>query len=220
MPLLAPTPARLEDWVEQAELRSPEILALRAQLQAARHEVDKAQAAHLPSLDATAQWARSESENVLNVRSRYDNTALSVQLNIPIYAGGYVNSMVRQALAEHDRVEAMTEATRRDLGLRVHKEYRNITEGILRVQALAQAARSAEQLVVSSRKSFQAGSRTQLDILNAEQQRMLTLRDLAQARYVYLLSRVRLHALAGADKQSSIEEVNRWLQAETPPDRQ
>ena len=66
------------------------------------------------------------------------------------------------------------------------------------VKALEQAALSAEQLLLSSRKSFQAGARTLSDVLYAEQQKQVTLRDLAQARYMYLISRIRLFALAGA----------------------
>ena len=105
----------------------------------------------------------------------------------------------------------MLEATRRDLGLRLHREYRGVTEGVAKVGALEQAVRSAEQLVKSTRRSFEAGSRTLVDILNAEQQLQSTRRDLAQARYLYLISRVRLQALAGGDKEAVITELNGWL---------
>ncbi|HEX2544865.1 MAG TPA: channel protein TolC, partial [Ramlibacter sp.] len=58
----------------------------------------------------------------------------------------------------------------------------------------------------------QGGSRTIIDILNAEQQLGTTRRDLAQARFTYLLSVVRLRALAGEMREASIAEVNGWLQ--------
>lgn len=211
LPLLLPEPAQLETWVSRAEQYSPELQSLQAQFEASRQEVAKAQAAHYPTLDAIAQWSYSESENVLDVRSRYENKSLGLQLSIPLFAGGQVNSVVRQALAEQQRIGFSAEALRRDLGLRVNKEFRGVTEGVARVRALEQAVRSAEQLVQSSRKAFQAGSRTQFDILNAEQQRMLALRDLAQARYQYLNSRIRLQALAGGDKLAAMAEVNGWL---------
>jgi outer membrane protein/protease secretion system outer membrane protein len=44
--------------------------------------------------------------------------------------------------------------------------------------------------------------RTQLDVLNVEQQLATTTRDLIQARYLYLMSRLRLHALSGHDQAS------------------
>jgi outer membrane protein/protease secretion system outer membrane protein len=95
----------------------------------------------------------------------------------------------------------------------VHKEYRGVSEGVMRVRALEQAARSAEQMMKSTQMSQKAGSRTQLDVLNAQQQYTLALRDLAQARLVYLLSKVRLSSLVGDDAMASVEQVNVSLSA-------
>lgn len=209
--LVPPAPARLEDWTERAEMTSPEIQSLKAQVEAARHEVDKAKAGHYPTLDAVAQWSRSNSENVTSVNTRYTNRSIGVQLNLPLYSGGFVNSTVRQALADLERAEQALEATRRDLGVRVHREFRGVTEGVLRVRALEQAVRSAEQVVISNRRSFEAGSRTLVDTLNAEQQKVSAQRDLAQARYIYLISRVKLQALAGGPKTEVLDEINGWL---------
>ena len=206
--LSAPMPANLDDWTRKAEQASPEIRAMQARLDAARREVSKAQAGHLPTVDAVAQWSNSGSENITRVNSRFENKTIGLQLNIPLYSGGYVNSTIRQAVAEQTRAEESLEALRRDLGVRVHKEYRGVSEGVLRVRALEQAARSAEQMMKSTQMSLTAGSRTQLDVLNAQQQFTLALRDLAQARLVYLLSKVRLASLVGDDAMVSIEQVN------------
>lgn len=206
-----PVPDQLAAWVERAEQESPELRALRARLEVARQEVDKAKAGHQPTLDAVAQWARSSSDSVTNINSRYDNKVLGLQLTVPLYAGGYVTSTVRQAVAEQERARETLEAARLELGVRVHREFRGMTEGVLRISALQQAVRSAEQAVLSNQKSYQAGSRTTVDVLNAEQQRTSAQRDLAQARYVYLVSRLRLQALTGEDQRASVAEVNRWL---------
>jgi outer membrane protein TolC len=159
-----------------------------------------------------AQWSRSQSESVTNTQSRYDNASYGLQLNVPLFAGGYVNSQVRQAIAGHERAEQALEAGRRNLGVRVHKEFRGVTEGVPKIKALEQALRSADQLVLSSQKSFQAGSRTVLDVLNAEQQRVSVMHDLAQARYVYLVSRIRLLALVGGADTEAMVAANRVLQ--------
>ena len=206
--LVGPQPANLDEWTLKAEKNSPEMKAMQARLDAARREVSKSQAGHLPTLDAIAQWSNSGSENITRINSRYENKSIGLQLNVPLYSGGYVNSTIRQAVAEQTRAEESLEALRRDLGVRVHKEYRGVSEGVLRVRALEQAARSAEQMMKSTQMSLSAGSRTQLDVLNAQQQFTLALRDLAQARLVYLLSRVRLASLVGDDAMVSIEQVN------------
>ena len=211
--LSPPVPANLDEWTQKAEQASPEVRAMQARLDAARREVSKAQAGHLPTLDAVAQWSNSGSENITRVNSRYENKTIGLQLNIPLYSGGYVNSTIRQAVAEQTRAEESLEALRRDLGVRVHKEYRGVSEGVMRVRALEQAARSAEQMMKSTQMSLVAGSRTQLDVLNAQQQYTLALRDLAQARMVYLLSKVRLASLVGDDAMVSVEQVNASLRA-------
>jgi outer membrane protein/protease secretion system outer membrane protein len=209
--LLPPSPATLAQWIVLADQNSPEVKALEARQEAARLQIDKTQAGHLPTLDVVVQWSISDSENVTRLNSSYDTRSVGVQLSVPLYAGGYVNSAVRQALAEHVRAVETLEATRRDLGLRIHKEFRGVTEGVLRVKALEQAVRSAEQAVISSRKSAQAGVRTQLDVLKADAQKMESMRDLAQARYLYLLSKLRLTALAGLAMHESIHEINTYL---------
>lgn len=211
MRLVRPSPDRLEDWVEQAEINSPELQSLVAQVEAARYELEKAQAGHYPTLDAIAQWSRNDSDTINNIKTRYSNKSIGLQLSIPLYSGGHVSSTVRQAIAGQQRAEEALEALRRDLGVRLHREFRGVTEGVLRVRALEQAVRSAEQVVISNRRSFEAGSRTLPDVLNAEQQKVSAQRDLAQARFVYLMSRIRLQALAGSPKAEAIDEINGWL---------
>jgi outer membrane protein/protease secretion system outer membrane protein len=206
-----PIPLSVQDWITRAEEHSPELESLRAQLEAAQQEIEKAKAGHRPTLDAVAQWAKTNSDSVTSVNSRYNNKSIGLQLSVPLYSGGYVSSTVRQAVATQTRVQEMLEATRRDLGVRVYREFRAVTEGALRIKALEQAVRSAEQALTSSRKSYAAGSRTSLDVLNAEQQRVAAMRDLAQARYVYLVSRLRLHSLVGDERMESVMAVNAWL---------
>ncbi len=211
LPLLPPEPADVAEWIRLAEASSPEVRALQARLNAAKAEISKARGGHYPTIDAVAQISKSGSENVTSPSSSYTNHLIGLQVNIPLFAGGYVNSTVRQAIAEQIRAEENLEATRRDLAVHVHREHRSVTEGVLKVRALEQAVRSAQQLVTSSKRSFEAGSRTMVDVLNAEQHLQTTLRNLAEARYLYLVSRVRLRALVGMDREQSIGEVNGWL---------
>jgi len=210
--LVGPDPSNLDEWTQRAEKNSPEMKAMHARLEAARREVSKSQAGHLPTLDAIAQWSNSGSENITRINSRYENKTIGVQLNVPLFSGGYVNSTIRQAVAEQTRAEESLEALRRDLGVRVHKEYRGVSEGVMRVRALEQAVRSADQMMKSTQMSLKAGSRTQLDVLNAQQQYTSALRDLAQARYVYLMSKVKLASLVGDDAVASVQEINMYFQ--------
>ena len=202
----------LEDWTQRALAQSPEIKALQAQIDQARAEVSKARAAHLPTLDLVAQAQRSRSENVITPQSQYESRTIGLQLNVPIYGGGYVNSTTRQAAAQHERAREQLMALQEDLSVRVHREYRGVTEGMARIRGLEVALRSAEVALESARRSQAAGVRTALDVLNSEQQRRQVLRDIAQARYQLLASAVRLHALAGSAEEGTIAQVDALLE--------
>lgn len=198
----------LEGWLEKALTHSPEVKMMVSRLNASQHEIRKAQSGHAPTLDAVLQWSESGSENVTRLNSRYENKSLGLQLTIPLYQGGYVSSMERQAVAERLRNAEALEALRRDLGARIHKEFRGVTEGVLKIRALEQALKSSEQLLDSTRKSVLAGVRSQLDVLNAEQQVSKASQDLVQSRYQYLMSRLRLYSLSGSDPLSAVEEFH------------
>lgn len=158
-----------------------------------------------------AQWSRNQGDSVNNLNTRHEQKSLGLQLSIPLYAGGAVSSQVRQALASETRAHETLEGARRELGVRVHQEFRTMTESVLRIRALEQAVHSAQQALLSNQKSLQAGSRTSLDVVQAEQQHTTALRDLAQARYRYLMAQLRLQTLTGSDRAQNIAQANAWL---------
>ena len=210
----APVPTSAEQWIALAEESSPQLQALRARLRAAQAEVDKAQAGHKPTLDVVATVSRSDSDSVTSINTVYKQKYVGVQLNVPLYAGGYVSSTVRQAFAEVQRMQQTLEAAQRDLSNQVYEQFSAMTEGVLRIAALEQAVRSAQQALLSSQKSLQAGARTTVDVLNAEQQLTVAQRDLAQARYGYVLAHLKLQMLAGQERMANVDAVNRWLKTQ------
>ena len=210
----APVPTSAEQWIALAEESSPQLQALRARLRAAQAEVDKAQAGHKPTLDVVATVSRSDSDSVTSINTVYKQKYVGVQLNVPLHSGGYVSSTVRQALAEVQRVQQTLEAAQRDLSNQVYEQFSSMTEGVLRIAALEQAVRSAQQALLSSQKSLQAGARTTVDVLNAEQQLTVAQRDLAQARYGYVLAHLKLQMLAGQERMANVDAVNRWLKTQ------
>jgi protease secretion system outer membrane protein len=119
-----------------AKSNSPDLVALNERLAAAELEVSKAYAGHKPTLDASAQLTRSGSENVTSPASSYYNRQVGLVLNVPIYAGGAVQSAVRQAMFDQRKVEENLESVHRDLQLRVQKEWQGVVQGALRTKAL------------------------------------------------------------------------------------
>ncbi|MBL8435594.1 MAG: TolC family outer membrane protein [Zoogloea sp.] len=211
-----PVAGELDSWLALAEENSPEMQALRARLEAASQELAKARARHLPTLDAVAQANRGVSDNINRIDTRSNQASIGLQFNMALFSGGAVDAAVRQARAELTRAEENLAVQRQDLSLRLHREHRGVTEGLLRIKALEQAVASAAQLSVSSRRAYQAGARTTLDVLNAEQQLHAARRDLAQARYATLAAHVRLQVLAGAFDDDSLARLNALLETSAP----
>jgi outer membrane protein/protease secretion system outer membrane protein len=211
MELSPPVPASLEEWIARGEENNAELRAIQANIEGARVEVEKAKAGHYPTLDLYAQRSKSESDSNTTINSSYLTTTVGLQFNIPLWSGGAVSSQMRQAVANLERVKQQYEARRREVGQQVRKEFQNLTEGISKVKALEQAERSSDQAVFSNQKGFQAGTRSQVDILNAQQQRLNVRRDLAQARYQYLMARIRLQGLMNSLNEDEMKLINGWL---------
>jgi outer membrane protein len=79
------------------------------------------------------------------------------------------------------------------------------------VMALEQALKSSEKLLEASKLGHEVGVRTNLDVLNAQQQLYSTRRDLYQAKYNYLISRLKLKAATGSLAEDELVAVNKSL---------
>lgn len=204
-------PGELGPWLDRVLLAAPELKVLQGRLDAALAQVEIARGGHRPLVDLIARHSNSSSETVSLVGSDIRQTYLGVQVQWPLYAGGRVDSEIRQALASLDEARQNLAYARDDLALRLRREHQAVREGLARVPALEKALRSAEQVVVSNRKGVEAGTRTTLDVLNVEQQRYNTRLDLARTRYSLLAAWARLQGLAGNLDEQEVLRLNSVL---------
>ncbi len=210
-------PIALDGWVTRAYEYNPDLRAQKARLEAALSGIGIASAGHHPSVDLVAQYnnVTGDGTNIFP-RTETKSTYVGVQLNVPIFSGGYVNSTVRQATAAAEEAREMYEYLRVDLRLKVKQAFDSLKAGISRVSALETALTSAEQVVLSNRKGVLAGTRTNLDVLNVEQQRFNTKVDLAKARYQLLVAWATLQGYVGDLNVDQIRRINRSLKEPLP----
>lgn len=201
----------LAQWQATAQQRSPELQALQAQLDVAEVDVSRARAGHRPTLDLVWQWQRNDRDSVTSSSARYRQGLAMLQFNLPLYAGGGVDAAVRQALAQRERAERSLEAARRELGSRVAREWRNVTEGRARIAAFETAVHSARQLVHATQQSQRAGVRSHLDVLDAQERLGTAQTERARARYQLLVASVRLAALGGVADEPLVQAINQQL---------
>lgn len=217
LPALLADTSTLDDWLLRGAANSPQLRTLSLQVEAASKEVAKARAGHYPTLDLVVQRGRSVSQDVTAVSNSYVTNQVGLQFSMPIYSGGYVDASVRQAQANQEKASEQLEDARRKLEVQIQKEFQSSIGGKARTHALEQATRSAEQALYSTRKGMQAGTRTMIDVLNAEQQYYLSQRDLAEGRYRLIVAKARLLNLVGALDIDAVQDLNGLLSATAIP---
>lgn len=212
--LVTPQPAALEKWVEDSRASSAQVRLAEANLTLARQEVLRNRAAHLPTLDAFASTGvnRAGVGALGGPGTNIDTTSLGLQLAVPIYQGGVVNSRVREAAANEDKAMQDLESVRRNAELLARQGYLGVTSGIAQVKALEAALVSSQSALASSRLGREVGVRTQVDVLNAQQQVFSARRDLARAKYDYIMSTLKLKAAVGRLSEADVVAVNAWLE--------
>jgi outer membrane protein len=139
------------------------------------------------------------------------NRNIGLQLAIPLYAGGNVNSQVRQAIANREKAQQDLEFSRRGAALSARQAFLGVTNGIAQVKALQAALTSSQSALDSNKLGYEVGVRINIDVLNAQQQVFSTMRDLSKARYDTVVNGLKLKAAAGSLSDTDIEEVNRLL---------
>jgi outer membrane protein len=212
--LSLPEPATMEHWVAEANRSNLQILISQSGLTFASQEITRNRGAHLPTLDAFASYSDSASGSGIQGGFGNDTTSrvIGLQLAVPLYQGGLTSSRVREALANQDKARHDLENARRTAELSTRQAFLGVTNGVAQVQALQAALISSQSSLSSTRLGLEVGVRTQVDVLNAQQQLFSTRRDLAQALYNYTLSLLRLKAAVGRLEEADLVKVNAWLE--------
>lgn len=206
-----PQPAAVEQWLDFALSNNPAIKAREAALEVADTELYKSMAGHLPTVDLIASKVRNTDPSFTMVGYEMNSSTLGIQVNVPLFTGGTTQGRVNQIVSLKEKTRYELDAQMRSVTLSTRQEFLNVVNGVAQVNALTQAVKSNELALYSARKGLEAGTRTSFDVLNAQQLLFTAKRDLAQARYNYVMARLKLRAAAGLLDESDMELVQLWL---------
>lgn len=210
--LAARPPQDAQEWRDRARAESIEVRVRILQLDMADAEVERRRLAGRMSLDMVASYDDSRQNGELASLAYPDQSRtlqVGVQFSMPIFAGGALQSKYRQAIAQRNQARQELEATRREVDVNVREAYTQVTSGALRVAALEQGLVSAQTSLEAAELGREVGNRTNLDVLSLQQQVYDVKRDLADARYGYLLTQLKLAALAGELTESHLAALTR-----------
>ena len=210
----------LEAWTARAEQGNPLIAMQNLGLDIARDEVEKFRAAFSPVLDLIARVSddRMQGGNGTGTSTITANLrTVGVQLTIPLYSGGMRTAKQDEAAALARKAGFDALALRQEVLRQTQASWLGVSTGISRVNARAQALRSARARLNATETGNEVGARTMLDLMNAQTDFYQAQRNLAQAKYQLLLERLRLSAMAGELSDTELRDVNAMLSAAGAP---
>ncbi len=210
LPLVSPQPAVAEQWADTALKQNLGTAAAEAAAQTAAQEIKVQSAGHYPSLDIVGRHGTDVSGGRFGATTS-DASAIGLEFNVPIYEGGQVQSRTREATFRHQAALDTVEERRRSAVRQSRDAFAGVISGISLVQALEQAVVSTQTALEATRAGYEVGTRTAVDVVNQERELLRSKRDLARARYDYVLDALRLKQAAGTLSPVDLNEINKWL---------
>lgn len=209
--LPTPEPKDIDQWAETAVKQNLAVTAAGFAAQVAREEIDKVRAGHYPTLDIVGSHSFTDSGGGRFGGAQVEGDSIGLQLSAPIFQGGFVTSRTREAEQRYTQAREVLEQQRRAALRESRAAYLSVLAEISRVRALKQAVFSNQTALEATRAGLEVGTRTQVDVLNAERELFRAKGDYARARYDYILETLRLKRAAGTLNPSDLEKINTWL---------
>ncbi|MBV8666374.1 MAG: TolC family outer membrane protein [Burkholderiaceae bacterium] len=200
-------PVSFDEWRTLALKNNPEIQAQRFVVEASQQEVYRNRAGHLPHVDFVASLSKEKADNIDYYTTDSMVRSAGIQVTVPIYSGGSVNASTRQASAGLLKAKSDLDDQINKTLLDLHKQHYAVMSGSAKIGALVKSVDSARLLVTATKQSIKGGVRVNVDLLNAEQQLYSAQRDLAQARYTYLIADLTLRSDAGMLTANDLRNV-------------
>lgn len=211
-PLVSPAPADINQWVKTANEQNALLISVQKNVDIARAEVSNRGAGHYPSLDLTAQHSYTDyGDGFATGAQQLNSNSISLQLTVPLYQGGLVNSLTRAAGYRLTQALENFELQKRATERLTRNSYLSVIANISQVKALKQVLASSLVALEATQAGFEVGTRTAVDVLDSQRELYRARRDYAQVRYNYVIETLRLKLAAGTLSVVDIEKLNPWL---------
>jgi len=198
-----PTPSSKETWVELALENNYQLKAAYLRKKAAKSSARSVASNHLPKIDIVGSQSESETNQFnyegfnidgqgIPVPSVTGRRNYAIQLSMPLFQGGAVNSRRKQAYSQYERANENTLFTERRIIQEVRSQFSNVLTLVANVNAQKQAVISATSALEATQVGYRVGTRNVVDLLQAEKNLYSAEKNLANAKYDYILANLRL----------------------------
>lgn len=199
--------ADLEFWQLQARQAAPRLDARRASIALAEAELQAQKAGHYPSLALVSELTKAQQDNLSEDFRKQSSYYVGLAVDVPLFAGGGVTASVRKSEFALSSASAQYDSERQQLTEDIERDYLGVISGYEKCKALQTAVKSNQRALESAEKGYQAGVRSTVDILNAQQVLFTARRDLLNTKLLMLQSYVSLHARSGLMHRGILEQV-------------
>jgi outer membrane protein len=211
-----PPGQELNDWVKQAEAANYGVLASQLNVDIAQSSYRGSLAANYPTVNfvgTTGFNAANGSPTNFNPSTTQNifNNTIALQMSLPIFSGGFNNSVIRQRAALVDKAKSDYDNLRRTAAQATRQAFTGFYGGLATVRAFEAAEKSSASALASSQLGFDVGTLINLDVLIALDALFTTRATLYKARYDTILNALRLKAQAAALTDQDLLAVNALL---------
>ncbi|KAB2824330.1 outer membrane channel protein TolC [Aliivibrio finisterrensis] len=212
----SPSTQSSDSLIDEAQQKNLTLLAARISADIAKDNISLASSGHMPSLTFDASYGYTDISGTHSPqRTDYDYNDLKAGINlvVPIYTGGNTSSLTSQAKFQYVAASQELEATYRDVTKNVRAFNNNINASIGALKAYEQTVISAKSALEATEAGFDVGTRTIVDVLDSTRRLYDANRNLANARYDYILSVLQLKQAVGTLSEQDIMDINAGLKA-------
>ncbi len=211
LPLIIPQPENIQAWVDTSLKNNHNLAAALAATKAAKYELQRSSRGHYPTVDFTASFNDSQIDDERLGEFDQDDTRLTIQVNIPLFAGGGISAGRRQAASAYISAQNTALLQNRLTSQQTRIAYLGVVSGIGQVTARKQALNSSQTALQATEAGFEVGTRTSVDVLVSLRETFRAQRDYSSARYDYLINTLKLKQAAGLLSPDDLTAINRWL---------
>ncbi len=211
IPLIKPDPPDVEHWVDNAMTSNLSVAEARVDELIQKDQIRKSRARYAPKLEIIGSHGSSEQGGRFG-SSEVDNTDIGLQLNIPIFHGGDAFFESKKEAANYSVKKVITENQMRTTENKTREAFLGIRTQIGLVRAFKQSVKSTRLSLDSIKAGYEVGTRTTVDIVEAESKLSESKRNFYEAIYGYILNVLKLQHQVGTLAEEDIEYLNQWLE--------
>jgi TolC family type I secretion outer membrane protein len=188
-------PKNLETALDMSVKKNPSVVSAQFIEKAARDDVELVVGELLPTVSVTGELEQADSFS--SAQSTSENLSIIAKLTLPIYQQGEVTSRVREAKQVVGQRRLEIEVARREAIESANAAWETLQTARARIEAFGIEIRSNEIALEGVRQEAMVGSRTVLDVLDAEQELLDAQVNVVRAQRDEFVAAMELHAAVG-----------------------